>query len=88
MEIPVRCFNCGKILNDKYDDYLTLTKTMTSAEALHKLGIDRDCCRSIILTVPGGDEYLSKKINNYGVRPMTKIIYTGLTKDKTEYKIS
>jgi DNA-directed RNA polymerase I, II, and III subunit RPABC5 len=27
MIIPVRCFTCGKVIGDKWDDYLELLKT-------------------------------------------------------------
>jgi len=60
--IPVRCFTCGKIIGDAYNDYRTryeeYLKTKKSGEKpketpkqiLDDLGIDRYCCRRMILT--------------------------------------
>ena len=60
--IPVRCFTCGKIISDvheefvkRYEDY---KKTMKAGETpketpkqiLDSLGVDRYCCRRMILT--------------------------------------
>lgn len=60
--IPVRCFTCGKIISDVYEDYkkryMDYKKTMDSGEKaketpkqiLDDLGVDRYCCRRMILT--------------------------------------
>lgn len=50
MIIPVRCFTCGKIIGNKYDIYQEYLQTMTAFEAMNKLGLDRFCCRRMILT--------------------------------------
>ena len=62
MIIPVRCFTCGKIIGDAYNEYKAryeeYQKTMKSGEKpketpkqiLDALGIDRYCCRRMILT--------------------------------------
>ncbi|EPX72850.1 DNA-directed RNA polymerase I, II, and III subunit Rpb10 [Schizosaccharomyces osmophilus] len=51
MIIPIRCFSCGKVIGDKWDSYLTLLQEdNTEGEALDKLGLQRYCCRRMILT--------------------------------------
>ena len=36
MIIPIRCFNCGNILADKWDDYLKELTNNINTEALNK----------------------------------------------------
>ena len=60
--IPVRCFTCGKIIGDAYKEYeqryAEYKKLINSGEKpketpkqiLDDLGIDRYCCRRMILT--------------------------------------
>ncbi len=62
MIIPVRCFTCGKIIADKYEEYKVrydeYKRTMDSGEKpketpkqiLDELGVDRYCCRRMLLT--------------------------------------
>lgn len=62
MIIPVRCFTCGRVIGDKYEDYKArydeYKKSMDAGETpketpkqiLDDLGIDRYCCRRMILT--------------------------------------
>jgi len=62
MIIPVRCFTCGKIIGDKYEEYKVrhddYKKAMDAGEKpketpkqiLDDLGVDRYCCRRMILT--------------------------------------
>ena len=62
MIIPVRCFTCGKVISDVYEEYKKrydeYQKTLKSGEKpketpkqiLDDLGIDRYCCRRMILT--------------------------------------
>ena len=62
MIIPVRCFTCGKIISDVYEDYqkryAEYKKVADSGEKpketpkqiLDDLGIERYCCRRMILT--------------------------------------
>ncbi len=47
--IPVRCFTCGKIVGNKYRDYMELRKTLDGNDALNQLEIFRPCCRRMIL---------------------------------------
>lgn len=51
MIIPIRCFSCGKVVGDKWEEYLSyLEKDIPEAEALDKLGLKRYCCRRMVLT--------------------------------------
>jgi DNA-directed RNA polymerase subunit N len=60
--IPVRCFTCGKIISDVYEDYKNrykdYKKAIDSGEKpketpkliLDDLGLERYCCRRMVLT--------------------------------------
>jgi len=60
--IPIRCFTCGKIIGDAYKEYQKrfdeYKKALEQGEKpkespkdiLDSLGIDRYCCRRMILT--------------------------------------
>ena len=51
MLIPVRCFSCGNLIADKYEDYQTKLKAGEDPEkVLNDLEIDRYCCRRMLLT--------------------------------------
>jgi len=51
MIIPVRCFSCGKVVGDKWDEYLRLLETgVSEGDALTELGLKRYCCRRMVLT--------------------------------------
>ena len=51
MLIPVRCFTCGNLIADKFDEYQTKLKIGENPEkVLNNLGINRYCCRRMLLT--------------------------------------
>ena len=51
MLIPVRCFTCGNLIADKFNDYQTKVKAGISPEkVLNDLAINRYCCRRMLLT--------------------------------------
>ncbi|MCA9812488.1 MAG: DNA-directed RNA polymerase subunit N [Nitrosarchaeum sp.] len=51
MLIPVRCFTCGNLIADKYDDYQNSVKSGEDpAKILDSLDITRYCCRRMLLT--------------------------------------
>ena len=51
MLIPVRCFSCGNLIADKFDDYQTKLKAGEDPEkVLNELQINRYCCRRMLLT--------------------------------------
>jgi DNA-directed RNA polymerase subunit N len=50
MMIPVRCFTCGSVIADKYEEYRDSVKAGEKpAEVLDSLGIKRYCCRRMFL---------------------------------------
>ncbi|MBI5698058.1 MAG: DNA-directed RNA polymerase subunit N [Thaumarchaeota archaeon] len=51
MLIPVRCFTCGNLIADKYDDYQNRIKAGEEpAKVLDSIGLNRYCCRRMMLT--------------------------------------
>ncbi len=51
MLIPVRCFTCGNLIADKFEDYQTKVKSGEEpGKALDSLGLTRYCCRRMLLT--------------------------------------
>jgi DNA-directed RNA polymerase I, II, and III subunit RPABC5 len=52
MICPVRCFSCGQVVADKYDEYVRLTtqEKKSAEDALNILGINKYCCRRMFLT--------------------------------------
>ena len=62
MIIPVRCFTCGKVIGDIYDSFVERYEAYKKAvdagerpketpkQILDDLGLDRYCCRRMILT--------------------------------------
>ncbi len=51
MIIPVRCFTCGKLIADKWEDFTRRVETGEDAKkVLDSLGVTRYCCRRMILS--------------------------------------
>ena len=51
MLIPVRCFTCGNLIADMYNEYQEKVRSGEDpAKALDSLGITRYCCRRMLLT--------------------------------------
>lgn len=51
MIIPVRCFSCGKVVGEYYEEFAKrVSKGENAEEILNSLGIDRYCCRRMILS--------------------------------------
>ncbi|UCE10001.1 MAG: DNA-directed RNA polymerase subunit N [Candidatus Thorarchaeota archaeon] len=51
MIIPVRCFTCGKVVADKFEQFKReLQQNEDPAEILDRLGLKRYCCRRMILS--------------------------------------
>jgi DNA-directed RNA polymerase subunit N len=60
--IPVRCFTCGKVISSLYDEYKKRYEAYETAvaagekpketpkEILDALGVDRYCCRRMIIS--------------------------------------
>jgi len=48
--IPVRCFTCGKVIGDKWENYKSITENgKTPVNAFEILGLKRYCCKRMIL---------------------------------------
>ncbi|KAH7077948.1 8 kDa subunit-domain-containing protein [Paraphoma chrysanthemicola] len=51
MIVPIRCFSCGKVVGDLWEKYMELlTQEMEEGDALDAIGLQRYCCRRMILT--------------------------------------
>eukprot|EP01065_Artemidia_motanka_P008964 TRINITY_DN14559_c0_g1_i1.p1 TRINITY_DN14559_c0_g1~~TRINITY_DN14559_c0_g1_i1.p1 ORF type:complete len:144 (+),score=13.98 TRINITY_DN14559_c0_g1_i1:69-500(+) len=52
MIIPIRCFTCGKVIGNKRDQFLNLVRYhhYTEGQALDEIGLERYCCRRMMLT--------------------------------------
>ena len=51
MMIPVRCFTCGKVVSEHYEEYMERVDDGEDPEqVLDDLGIDRYCCRRMIVS--------------------------------------
>ncbi len=52
MIIPTRCFTCGSVIADRWDEFNERAREGDEdpKDVLDDLGIDRYCCRSIYLT--------------------------------------
>ena len=51
MIMPVRCFTCGKVLGSLYETYKKrIDMGEDPAEVMDDLGIERYCCRRMLLS--------------------------------------
>jgi DNA-directed RNA polymerase subunit N len=51
MIIPVRCFTCGKLIGDRWEEFARRIKTGENpGDVLDSLGIKRYCCRRMVLS--------------------------------------
>ncbi|GFN39501.1 MAG: DNA-directed RNA polymerase subunit N [Thaumarchaeota archaeon] len=51
MLVPIRCFTCGKLVSDKFEEYKSMIKAGEEpAKVLDSLGFTRYCCRRMLLT--------------------------------------
>jgi len=51
MIIPVRCFTCGKLIGDKWEEFSKRVKNGEPAgKVLDDLGVTRYCCRRMLLS--------------------------------------
>jgi len=49
--VPVRCFTCGNLVSEKFEEYQNKVKSGEEpAKVLDSLGIKRYCCRRMLLT--------------------------------------
>ena len=51
MIIPVRCFTCGKVIGDRWEEYARRAKQGENpAKILDDLGMKRYCCRRMFIS--------------------------------------
>ncbi|MEE2601252.1 MAG: DNA-directed RNA polymerase subunit N [Thermoproteota archaeon] len=51
MLVPVRCFTCGNLIADKFEDYQNRVRSGEKpAKILDSMDIKRYCCRRMLLT--------------------------------------
>ena len=51
MIVPVRCFTCGKLVGDKYLEFNSRLKAGEDPKlVLDSLGLNRYCCRRILIS--------------------------------------
>jgi DNA-directed RNA polymerases I, II, and III subunit RPABC5 len=62
MIIPIRCFTCGKVIGNKWEQYLALIEEdYHEGDALDALGLRRYCCRRMLI----GHVELIEKLLHY-----------------------
>ncbi len=59
MLIPVRCFSCGKPIGHLYEKFKKRSKKEDPAKVLDDLGVDRYCCRRMLISQ---EDYLGEII--------------------------
>ena len=51
MMIPVRCFTCGAVVGDKWEEFARAVQEGESPkEVLDRLGVERYCCRRMVMS--------------------------------------
>jgi DNA-directed RNA polymerase subunit N len=52
--IPVRCFTCGAVIGDKWEEFARSVEEGDSPrEILDRLGVDKYCCRRMLMSHVG-----------------------------------
>ncbi|NOZ58797.1 MAG: DNA-directed RNA polymerase subunit N [Euryarchaeota archaeon] len=51
MIVPVRCFSCGAVIGDKYEEFRRrVEENEDPKQVLDELGVVRYCCRRMLLS--------------------------------------
>ncbi len=51
MIVPVRCFSCGAVIADKYEEFRRrVEENEDPKQVLDELGVTRYCCRRMLLS--------------------------------------
>ena len=68
MIIPVRCFTCGSVIGDKWEPFIErVEKGEDPKDVLDDLGIERYCCRRMLLShIEAIDDLLKYRGIEYG----------------------
>ena len=82
MIIPIRCFTCGKVIANKWEEFKKRIETGESSnDIFDSLGFTRYCCRRMLIShIELIDELLvyhnnsKKDINNKWIKHKNKII--------------
>ena len=62
MYFPIRCFTCGAVIGDLYEEYKKRVDAGEKpVEVLESLGVDRYCCRRMFLS----NVDVMDKVNHY-----------------------
>jgi len=75
MIIPVRCFSCGFLIGDKWEDFATRVKGGEDAgKVLGSLGVKRYCCRRMLLSHVEVIDEILKFYEEAGKRKLAKAL--------------
>lgn len=75
MIIPVRCFSCGYLIGDKWEDFARRVKEGEDAgRVLDSLGVKRYCCRRMLLSHVEVIDEILKFYEETGKRRLAKTI--------------
>lgn len=51
MIVPIRCFSCGQIIANKYEEFKKMVEEgKNPGKVLTELGVERYCCRRMLLS--------------------------------------
>ena len=54
MMVPVRCFTCGKVVGEYWEEFKARSETKEGDEdpekVLDELGVERQCCRRMLVS--------------------------------------
>jgi len=52
MMVPVRCFTCGKVVGEHWEEFKSRTREddENPEQVLDELGVERHCCRRMLVS--------------------------------------
>jgi len=73
--IPVRCFTCGAVVADKWEEYRSRVEGgEDSGRVLDSLGLKRYCCRRMLMSHVEVFDEVARLDSGYGrVKPGVKV---------------